>query len=154
MTRSFDPRLAPGQVELEPSDAHGRRVLAPSVPQVDADAGDELVERERLRQVVVRPQLKAAELRRQVGPGGEDQHRQLGSVAVELVEHAQAVEPGQLQIEDDELVGLAEGEREPGDAVLGAVDGEPFRFEPYLQEPEDARLVFDDQDPHGRACRP
>ena len=36
----------------------------------------QLVERERLRQVVARPELEAAELRRQVGARREDQHRQ------------------------------------------------------------------------------
>src|SRR5665213_89719 len=58
----FDASLTPCQIELEAADPHGRRVLGPSMSQVDAHAGDELIERERLRQVVVRPQLKAAEL--------------------------------------------------------------------------------------------
>jgi len=33
--------------------------------------------------------------------------------------------------------------------VLRAVDDEPLGFETHGQELEDARLVFDDQDPHG-----
>src|SRR5260221_6374891 len=84
----IDASLAPREVELESRDADRRCVLAASVAQLDAHARNELVERERLREIVVRPELEAPQLRRQVGSRGEDQHRQLGPAAVELVEQS------------------------------------------------------------------
>ena len=57
-----------------PADAQARRCVLDRgrVAQVHAHAGEQLVERERLRQVVVRAEVEAAQLRRQVGARRED----------------------------------------------------------------------------------
>ena len=149
-----DPRLAAGQIELDQTGAKRRRRRGDAVaPQVHADARDQLVERERLRQVVVRAELEAAQLRRQVGPRGQDQHRQLGPLRAQVVQQMQAVELRQQQIEDDELVRLGEGARKPDGSVLGAVDHKALGLESKSQEVENPGLVLDDQNAH-RSLRP
>src|SRR5581483_7180499 len=150
--RRADRRAAARQVEVEVSDAEGRALgrLAPS-PEVDADAGDQLVERERLREVVVRAEVEAPQLRRQVGARREHEHREVRPLAPELGEQPHPVEPRQQQVEDDELVRLGEPEAQTGRAVLDAVDRKALGLEPQSQELEDPRFVLDDQDPHGRA---
>jgi hypothetical protein len=71
--------------------------------QVDADPGQQLVERERLRQVVARAEPEAVQLRRQVGARGDDHDGQLRMLRLERSENAQAVQPRQQQVEDDEV---------------------------------------------------
>src|SRR2546423_2099859 len=59
--------------------------------ELDPHTGDQLVEGEGLREVVARPELEPAELRRQVGPGGEDQDRELRTAVLELTQEAEPV---------------------------------------------------------------
>ena len=120
--------------------------------QVDAHPRDELVERERLREVVVRPEVEAAQLRREVGACREDEDRKVGPLAPQLGEETEPVEAGQQQIEDDELVRLGQRCCEPRGAVFDAVDDEPLGLEPEPQELEDPRLVLDDQDLHSASA--
>ena len=69
--------LTPGEVERQPP-PHARltRSSRPVLAEVHANPRDQLVERERLRQVVGAPELEAPQLRRQIRSGGEDEHRQ------------------------------------------------------------------------------
>ena len=90
-----EERLAPGKVEPQPADLDHVPVAGRRLPaELDADSRDQLVEREGLRQVVVRPQLEAAQLRGQVGARREDHDRQVGAPPPELREHGEAVDPG------------------------------------------------------------
>src|SRR2546429_394197 len=129
----------------------GPRTMAPShttdmatEPQLHTHPGDELVERERLREIVVRTELEPAQLRRHVRTRGEDHDRQLGTAAVDVLEQLQAVEPWQLEVEHDELVRLRQREGEADGTVIGAVDGKALRLEPQPQEGADPGLVLDD----------
>ena len=96
------------------------------------------------------PELEAAKLRRQIAPRGQDQDRQLGPRLTKLGQDAKAVEPGQEEIEDDQVVLRLEGLPKPDDAVLGTVDHEALGLEPVAQELPDPGLVFDNEDPHVR----
>ena len=113
------------------------------------DAGDELVERERLREVVVRAEVEAAQLRRQVGARGEDEHRQVCPCLPKLREQAQTVDARQEQVEDHEFVRAVERKSQAGGAVLGGVDDEALRLESQSQEVEDPGLILDDENAHG-----
>src|SRR5919202_5276431 len=55
-------RPPPREVEGQPADADDARVTRDAAAKVRADAGDQLVEREGLRNVVVRPEGEAAQL--------------------------------------------------------------------------------------------
>jgi hypothetical protein len=111
---------------------------------VRTDPGDQLVERERLRDVVASTELEPAQLRGQVAARREDDHGQLRALLAELAEDRQAVRPRQQQIEHDESDVLVARPLESARAV----PGEPLRFEPPSDESGDARLVLDHQDSH------
>src|SRR5436190_4509901 len=119
-------RLTAGEVEPEPAGlddvAVSRRVAA----ELDADPSDQLVERERLREVVVGAELEPAQLRREVGPRGDDHDRQIGAPPPELGEHHETVDAREQEVEDDEVVPHAFGAPERFGAVAGRVDREAF----------------------------
>src|SRR4051794_40896277 len=87
-------RLAARDVERERAGAQDvsvRRVFR--TPKVDANSRQELVERERLGQVVARAKAEAVQLRRQVGTRRDDHDRQLRALRFERSENAQPVQP-------------------------------------------------------------
>src|SRR2546423_180547 len=85
-------RLATRQVEREPARAdHAVRLGRGRAPQLHTHAREQLVERERLRHIVVRPQLESAQLRRQVAARREDHDREVRTLALELSQHGEAV---------------------------------------------------------------
>jgi hypothetical protein len=76
-----DARLPAREVELEPPRVDDVAVeVSRGVPELDSHARDQLVERERLGDVVLRAELEAPQLRRQVGARGEDDDGELGVV--------------------------------------------------------------------------
>src|SRR5947208_4502998 len=140
----------PREIELERTGPQDALLLLarPGGAQVHPYAGEQLVERERLRQVVARPELEAAQLRAEIGARGEDQHRQGGIAPRQLSQHRQPVESRQEEIEDDEVIAAAARAPETACAVSCGVDREPLGLEPPPHEREDPRLVLDDQDRH------
>ena len=114
----------------------------------DADPREQLIQRERLRDVVRRPQLEAAELRLHVASRGEDHHRQLRLLSLELAQDLQAVQPRQQQVEHDEVPARARCEVEPFPPVARRDHGVPLGLQPSGEEGLDSRLVLDDQDAH------
>jgi len=67
---------------------------------------------------------------------------------VQLVQHAETVEPGQEQIEQDEVVRVALCPLEALATVARPVNRKALRLESSCEEPEDSRLILDHQDPH------
>ena len=142
--------LAAREVEHERPRAHDVAVFALfRAAELHVDARDQLVEGERLAQIVGGAEAEAAQLRRQVRARRHDHNRELGS-AFELVQHAEAVDPRQEQIEQDEVVGVALRALQTLAAVARSVDRKTLRFEPSCEEPEDPRLILDHQDPHSQ----
>jgi len=120
------------------------------VPQLHAHAGDQLVERERLGEVVARPEAEPAQLRGQVGAGRDDEHRQVGPLRVQLPQHREPVEAREQEVEDDRVAVSCQRPAQAFRAVPCALDAEALGLETSGQEREDARLVLDDQDLHCR----
>ena len=123
--------------------AEGRRAAQP-----DADPREQLVERERLRDVVGRAELEAAQLRLHVAARGEDHDRQLRLGALQLPQDLQPVEPRQQQVEHDEVPARPRRQVEPLAPVAGRDDRVPLGLETAGEERLDSSLVLDDQDPH------
>src|SRR4029450_7331897 len=70
-----DPRLAPGEVEREGAGVKEVVVVPDRVrAELDAKPRDQLVERERLREIVARAQTEATQLRRQIWGARTDDH--------------------------------------------------------------------------------
>ena len=76
------------------------RTVGPA--QDGPDAGDQLARAERLGQVVVGAELEAEQLVELVVAGGEHDDRD-GRVAAELAGDVEPVEPGQAEVEHDEV---------------------------------------------------
>src|SRR5213079_1959878 len=85
-----DPDAAAREVELERARAEQPLLLLAEADRTElhAHARDQLVEGERLRDVVARAQLEAAQLRLQVGTRGKDQNRDVGCPLCELAQQS------------------------------------------------------------------
>ena len=134
-----------------------RRVLAgrghPGAAQQPAQPRDELLDAERLGDVVVAARGQAGDAVLDGVLGGEEQHRHLGALAAHPAQHLEAVEVGQHDVEDHgvrpELARRAHGGRAVGRGPhLPALV--PQRHREQLRE---GGLVVDDQDPDGAAVR-
>src|SRR2546423_8115227 len=85
--------LPPGEVEREPACLHDRSALARLVaPELGAHAGEQLVEGERLRDVVARAEPEAAQLRIEIRARRHDHDRQPGVLDLQGAEDAEAVD--------------------------------------------------------------
>jgi hypothetical protein len=85
---------------------------------VSAEPCEELVERERLREVVVCAGIEARHAVTDGVSGGQHQHRRPDLLPSELAARLEAVDPGQHDVEHDRVV--LRGERHP-ECVLAAV---------------------------------
>ena len=144
-----DPGLAAREVEHDPP-RREHVLLGGRLPgaKLDADAREQLVERERLGDVVGRAELEPAQLRLEVGAGREDQHRQPGPLAMELTQHLETAQAWQEQIEHDEVETARRRERKPVPAVVGREHAVALSFQPSRKKGLDTGLILDHQDPH------
>src|SRR5205823_7067805 len=125
--------------ELEDSFCYGG-----SATQHRAGAGEQLLELERLRQVVVRARVEAPYPVVDVVPCREHDD---GNVAAqsELTAHLDSVQPGQVEVKDDQ-VRPSEGNRvQRGPPVPRELDVEAFIRKAKLHEVQDRLFVVDDQ---------
>src|SRR5712691_10082069 len=136
-----DAGLATGEVEHEDPGVHDARL--PGVrrpPELRADSGDQLVERERLRQVVARAERESPQLGAQVRARREDDDGDLGSPGAQLAQDAEAVEAGEEEVEHDEVVAAGDRPRQAIASVPRDVDRETLRLDPAGDEGEDSQL--------------
>ena len=117
---------------------------------MDADALHELVEGKRLDHVVAGTAAQPGQLRRDVAPRRQDQHRDVRTLLLQLLEDVEAVPAGQREIEDDKLDVVLRHPLDGRLAVADGVDHEALRLETGCEKPRDSRLIFDDEDAHGR----
>jgi hypothetical protein len=128
--------------------------------QAGADAREQLVEGERLGEVVARPRVERRHLDLDAVLGREHQHRH-GRVGLDRAgEDAEPVHAGELQVEHQQVPRTG---AELGDGLVAAPRNGgrvPLRPEPPADEARDQRLVFDQQNLHdarkhtpGRAAR-
>ena len=127
--------------------------VAVGASQQGLDPAHELAQRERLGDVVVGAELEAHDLVELVAAGGQEQDRRLGPDGAQPAEHLEAVDPGQADVEEDEVGRLVGGELEPFLAGAGERDLIPLLLEGVLDPTRNGVLVFDDQDGgcHGAA---
>src|SRR5699024_1190672 len=91
--------------------------------QSQTDAGEEFVEGEGLAHVVIGPAGQARDGVLDGLPGGEDDDWKLMAFAADHAQHAEPVESGQTEIEDDEVVAAGAHEVDRLVAVLDDVGG-------------------------------
>ena len=108
-------------------------------------AGEELRERQRLRDVVVRPELEAADLVRLRAAGRDHEDRHAAELA-EALEELPAIEAGQRDVQDDQVGPLVV---EPAQGVGSGPGGDRSVAglpDPQLDERRELGLVLDDED--------
>jgi len=126
---------------------HGRAENG-GTPQQGAEASEELLEVERLGQVIVGSAVEAGHAVVHAAAGGEHQDGDARAAAAQLPAHGMAVLQGQHDIEDDQVV-LVDGGKVHGLlAVAGQVHGVGLFAQAFSQETGDAGVVLDKENPH------
>src|SRR5215471_5762044 len=132
-------QVEPHTTRLEPS----RRDRCGPVLDPSPDPRDQLGDRERLRQVVDRPHLQAADLGLDVADRGQDKDTLRRIRPEDTTEHLVAVQSGQQEIQHDDRVVLALHEAQRLVAVRGNVELKTVRLQGTRNEPADALLIVD-----------
>ncbi|CAM2147124.1 hypothetical protein PT2222_10068 [Paraburkholderia tropica] len=104
---------------------------------------------ERLEHVVVGARIEALHAVVQLVARGEDDHRRVTIALTEAREQRHAVDAGQAQIEDHELMAILRECLFGEDAVVDHVDREAGLFEAGLDAACDGAVVFDQKESHG-----
>lgn len=110
--------------------------------------GDELLEGEGLRHIVVGSGVEGGDLARKLVAGGEHEDREAGLLATDPFKHLVSVEAGEHDVEEDDVHILVERETEPVVAVVRAHGLVSVRCEAALEHARNARLVLHDKNPH------
>ncbi|OEI67493.1 Transcriptional regulator (modular protein) [Curtobacterium sp. ER1/6] len=110
------------------------------------DARDDLVEGERLRDVVVTADREPGDLVLGVVLRGEEQDRRGVARRPEALGDAEAVHVGEHDVEDDQVGLLLEHGGDRLGTVADRADGEPGEAQRGREEVADVRFVVDDQD--------
>ena len=148
--RQVDTLVAPvgavaAGVQLKVGDPErGRRQVLLAAPQQAANACQQFGKFERLEQVVVGAQVQALDPIREPAVGG--QHHDAGrGLRPQALQHAPAVELRQVDVEDDQVVGVLAGQVQAVNAGGGAVDDVAVLAQALLQVLGSTDFVFDDQ---------
>ncbi len=119
---------------------------ARAAPGGGADAGDELLHRERLHEVVVGADLERVHAVVLGAAGGDDDDRRADSLAAGLLDHLPAVEAREHQVEHADIGALEAEAGKPGLAVGDAHRVESGGLEVARHALGDDVVVLDDQD--------
>src|SRR5215207_8622877 len=122
--------------------------------RVSAHACQQLLEHERLGQVVVGPGVEGPHLVAGVIAGREHQDREVRAPEADAPEYLAAVQPWQRDIEEDEVHGFFHGQPRPVLPVVRADDSVAVGVQTAFQEARDRGFVFDDQDQHLKLSLP
>ena len=118
-------------------------------PHQGPHPGQELLEPERLGQVVVRARIEAADDVFDRVAGGEHQDGSVAPLATELRRHLESVLLGQHDVEQDDVVLVDVGQHGGFVAVRRDVHGLALFLQTLLDEPGDLPVVLHDENFHG-----
>ncbi len=142
-------------IELEVVEAQRLAVLLPArAAQQRAQAGEQLLERERLGQVVVGARLQARDAVADAVARGEHQDRRAVAGVAQPAADLEAVEPGHQDVEQDR-VGAAPSAwaRTASRPSPASATSKPSTSQDPLEHLAHGGLVVDDQDAHRRDRR-
>ena len=107
---------------------------------------------ERLGEIVICARIEQRDNRTCFPLGGQNEHRSSIPASAHLLQDPHAIQSGQHQVQDDQVVAGVFRKVQTGETVLGAVDGEVGPFAQgggyVLRQPH---LVFHQQNPHRRS---
>src|SRR5918999_351758 len=139
-----------GGVELEVAGAQGGREWRVRAAGQGVEAGDELVEGERLGHVVVGAEREAVHEVLRAGGSGEHQHPGVVVLVAERAAHLVAVHDREVAVEHHDVVAVQARLVESGGAVVGDVDGHALAAQPARDGVRDPAFVLGDEHPHLR----
>ena len=144
--------LRSGQLQAQRPELE--RVLGLVVPAPDQgpDAGQELLERERLHEVVVGARVEQVDLVVDVAERAHHDDRDLGPKRPHSLEHVEPVPVGEDEVEEDEVVLVRHAHAERLGSRRRALHRVPLGREALHHERRDAVLVFDHEYAHGSPC--
>jgi hypothetical protein len=117
----------------------------------DAQPRQQLFKLERLGQVIVGPGIQAQDLVVDGVARRQDEHVRLEPRLAPVAQERHAVDLGEHQVENDDVVAGGAGLVVALLAVLGGVDGEAFFFQAAAQGLCQRLVIFDQQDSHARS---
>src|SRR2546428_8606723 len=77
--------------------------------------------------------------------GSEDDERLLAAVVADSIANGKAIESGEHDVQDDQVVGALQGFLQPELAVLGGIDVVPMVHEEVQEPGKDSLLIFDNE---------
>src|SRR6266702_2962009 len=134
-------RLLADRVKYDLGGGENMRIRQAPVPDPRLDPGQQLIQHERLGQVVVGAHFEALHLRRGVGQAGEHDHCLTGPKPHQPAQDGHAVGAWHQQVEDDDAIGTRECQPQPLFAVGGRVDLQALAAQGPGDEAEHPRLV-------------
>jgi hypothetical protein len=117
-------------------------------PAEGAQAGEKLLEGERLREVVVGAGVEAADAVVDAVERGEEEDGRVETLAAERLAELDAVYAREKDVEDDDIVRSVAGHGEAIFAVVREVDRVAFLFEHAADYLGEAAFVFDEEEIH------
>ncbi|MCY1428904.1 hypothetical protein D9M71_448030 [compost metagenome] len=135
----------PTWVQLQVGDFQGIRLQGLVVtPQQATDTRQQFRKLEGLEHVVVGAQIEAFDPVREPAVGGEH-HDPRAGVGAQALQHGPAIELGQVDVENDQVVGLLAGQVQAVGAAVGTIDDVAVFAQTLLQVIGGAKLVLDNQ---------
>ena len=116
-----------------------------------AQARDDLLEAERLGDVIVAARGEARDAVVEGVLRGEEQHGRLGAVGAHALQHLEPVDVGEHDVEHDRVGPELAGDLHGAEAVGGGAHVPPLVPQGHLQQLGERVLVVDDEHAHHRA---
>jgi len=139
------PHRETAAIHLEPAGLEhaGRPGLS---PELDLDARDQLPDKERLDDVIVRAELEADDPVRLRGARGQKKDRDVADIRIgpNPLADLQPVGIRQHDVQDDQIGSFSAAELDGPLAGLETDQRESFLLEVVLQEGEQVRIIFDE----------
>lgn len=148
------PHLPGCGIQAEVAHAEHDGPLDRAATRERAQPRQQLTERERLRHIVVSAGVQPGDPVLDGHTGGEHQYRGPHPGVPEPPADGEAVQPGKHDIQDDRVVDGLGSHPQPVVAGHGDVGDVPLLGEASPEQGSHLRLVLDDQEAHGDACRP
>ena len=140
---------AADEIQFEVGQAHDFERSRRAAPQQGAHAREQLGERERLHQIIIRAEFEAAHAIMHGITRGEKQRGGLFTLAAQPTEDGPAILARHHHVEDDQVVGAGLRLVQAIRPVARRIHDESIFGQPFSQELPRLRVVFNDQDAHG-----
>ena len=128
--------------------------LPGSAAQKRVQPGDEFLDVEGFGEIIVRAEVQPVQPLVERAARGKEDHRHGRMPVPQIAQDAQAVAPGQHDVQHDRVVAPRAGQGETVVPVVAEIHHEALRFEPFPQEGAEFLVVFHDQNLHAFRLEP